>query len=52
MKHIENMPTVASNLEMWQLALAFMDKCQRAFEALAESEPTSDLPDSFPARPE
>ena len=52
MEQIENIPTIASNIEVWLLALNFMDKYQEAFEALAESEPTSYLPDSFPDRPE
>ena len=42
MEQIKNMPTVASNIEVWLLALNFMDKYQEAFEALAESEASSD----------
>ena len=52
MEHIESTPSETSNVEMFQLALKLMDKYQKAFEALTESEPTSDLPDSSPDRPE
>ena len=52
MEHIENTPSVASDVEVWQLELRFMDKYQKAFEALAEGEPSTDLPDFFADRPE
>jgi len=48
MEHIESTPSVASNVEVRQLALTFMDKYQKAFEALAEGETSSDIPDSYP----
>jgi hypothetical protein len=49
MEHIERTTSVASNIEVWQLALTFMDKYQKAFEALAEGENSSDLSDSSPS---
>ena len=42
MEHIESTPCVASNVEVFQLALKLMDKYQKAFEALAEGEASSD----------
>ena len=48
MEHIESTPSETSNVEVFQLALKLMDKYQKAFEALAEGEASSNKSNYFP----